>query len=151
MKNLEENDKNSIYKNLTEEEKNFKYEEEIISEDGIQKIYKDDDSDENESNDIIEDESKIVYEEKKEEFCNNISMGDNKIINIDENILKDEISTENSFKVDFNIQDIEDKLKYSIILINLKLYYKFLNDVISKIFINNVLRVLSEQVLERRK
>ena len=52
MKNLEENDKNSIYKNLSEEEKNFKYEEEIISEDGIQKIYKDDDSDENASNDI---------------------------------------------------------------------------------------------------
>ena len=151
MKNLEENDKNSIYKNLTEEEKNFKYEEEIISEDGIQKIYKDDDSDENEINDIIEDESKIVNEEKKEEFCNNISVGDNKIINIDENILKDEISTENSFKVDFNIQDIEDKLKYSIILINLKLYYKFFYNEISKIFINNVLRVLSEQVLERRK
>ena len=151
MKNLEENDKNSIYKNLTEEEKNFKYEEEIISEDGIQKIYKDDDSDENESNDIIEDESKIVNEEKKEEFCNNISVGDNKIINIDENILKDEISTENSFKIDFNIQDIEDKLKYSIILINLKLYYKFFYNEISKIFINNVLRVLSEQVLERRK
>ena len=150
MKNLAENDQNSIYKNLSEEEKNYKYDEEIFSEDGIQKIYKDDDSDENESNEIIEDGSKNVNKDKVEGIFNNFGVVDNKINN-NQNITEDQISTENTFKIDFLIQEIEDKLKYSIILINLKLYYKFFSTVISKIFINNVSKLLSEEVLKGKK
>ena len=150
MKNLAENDQNSIYKNLSEEEKNYKYDEEIFSEDGIQKIYKDDDSDENESNEIIEDGSKNVNKVKVEGIFNNFGVVDNKINN-NQNITEDQISTENTFKIDFLIQEIEDKLKYSIILINLKLYYKFFSTVISKIFVNNVSKLLSKEVLEGKK
>ena len=150
MKNLAENDQNSIYKNLSEEEKNYKYDEEIFSEDGIQKIYKDDDSDENESNEIIEDGSKNVNNDKVEGIFNNFGVVDNKSNN-NQNITEDQISTENTFKIDFLIQEIEDKLKYSIILINLKLYYKFFSTVISKIFINNISKLSSEEVLKGKK
>ena len=78
-------------------------------------------------------------------------MGVNNIDNNNENIIKDQLSAENAFKIDFLLQEIEDKLKYSIILINLKLYYKFFSTVISKIFINNVSKLLSKEVLEGKK
>ena len=76
---------------------------------------------------------------------------DNKSCNIDdekETNEKDENDENDNFKISLLINDIENKLKYSIILINLKLYYKYFSTVVRKIFVNNALKLLSKKVIE---
>ena len=208
IKNIEENDDNSIYKNLTEEEKTFKYSEEIISINGIHEIYKDDESededenDENEENENIDNINNIIDNnnidnnniDNKGNNNNNIINNDdnqdnkdnNNIINnnIDNkgnnnynnkdniknnfsnnkennksNIISDkkgdslinEKEGENTFEIELITKEIEDKLKDAIILINLKFYYSLFYNTISKIFINDVLKRISENILKETK
>ena len=182
IKNIEENDDNSIYKNLTEEEKNFKYSDEIISINGIHEIYKDDESedeDENEKNEnidninnnidnniinsnidnkdniIINKDINNIYNKKndiKNSFSKNIENNKSDIISDKKgDSLVKETKGENTFEIDLFTKEIEDKLKDSIILINLKFYYSLFYNTISKIFINNALKRISENILKETK
>jgi hypothetical protein len=146
IQTLEENNNNKIYSDINEDYNDIKYDEEIISIDGIQKIYEDEnDNEENEDNNEIDDNSS---EDKGEDL--NDSNEEEYIYNIKEHNEENNLNNfkeEDIFKISFLIQEIKDKLKYSIILINLKLYYKFFWTVINKIFINDVSRLISEKVL----
>ena len=115
-----------------------------MSINGIQKIYEDDVDEE-----ITENDSDID-EDKGKDILNNDS--NNKFDFKNSNQIKiEEKQTENeeTFKINLLIQEIKDTVKYSIMLINLKLYYKYFLSGISKIFKNEVERLLSENVLEK--
>ena len=144
IKTLKENSNNCNYMDFNEKEINIEYDNEIMSIDGIQKIYEDDIVDK-----IIENESSID-EDKGKDILNNDSI--NKFdIKEDNQIKNEEKHTENeeTFKINFLIQEVKDTLAYSIKLINLKLYYKYFLTGISKIFKNKVERLISDKVVEK--
>ena len=153
IKILKENDKNNIFQNLNEKENTIQYDEKIISIDGIQKMYEDDEINDKNNDDIIQD--KNIKEVDKGEDLRNISKDDGNKTNIknEEEEKAEEIQSdeEDSFKISLLIHEIKDKLQYSILLINLKLYYKYFSTIIRKIFINNVAIELSKNVLEEKK
>ena len=146
IKTLKENNNNYNYMDSYEKEMNIQYDNEIMSINGIQKIYEDDVDDE-----ITENDSDID-EDKGKDILNNDS--NNKFDFKNSNQIKiEEKQTENeeTFKINLLIQEIKDTVKYSIMLINLKLYYKYFLSGISKIFKNEVERLLSKNVLEKEK
>jgi len=129
---------------FNEKEMNIQYDNEIMSVDGIQKIYEDDVVDEK-----IENE-RSIYEDKGKNIINN----DSSIIfdikdEYQEKIEEKHIENEETFKINFLIQEVKDTLAYSIKLINLKLYYKYFLAEISKIFKYKVERLISDKVVEK--
>jgi len=129
---------------FNEKEMNIQYDNEIMYVDGIQKIYEDDVVDEK-----IENE-RSIYEDKGKNIINN----DSSIIfdikdEYQEKIEEKHIENEETFKINFLIQEVKDTLAYSIKLINLKLYYKYFLAEISKIFKYKVERLISDKVVEK--
>ena len=171
IKILEKNDENNIFSKLDEEVEIIKYDDEILSIDGIQKIYKDDNNnDEDKQNDNISNNSQDDGEDLlNDSFLDINNMSSNNVVdreNIEKNSIneksndledeketnvKDKTDEKDNFKISLLIKEIENKLKYSIILINLKLYYKYFVNVIRKIFINNALKLLSKKVIEENE
>ena len=144
IKTLKENNNNYNYMDFNEKEMNIQYDNEIMSVDGIQKIYEDDVVDEK-----IENE-RSIYEDKGKNIINN----DSSIIfdikdEYQEKIEEKHIENEETFKINFLIQEVKDTLAYSIKLINLKLYYKYFLAEISKIFKYKVERLISDKVVEK--
>ena len=125
---LKDNNENNN-KELNLEEMDYeKYYNEIISVNGIQTIYKNNEDQDNKENEIIEEEKN--NEDKGEDLSNGK-------YNEDDKNTKDK-NNEDDFKIDFIIQEIKDNMKYSIVLINLKLYYKYFSTILNKIFRNAV-------------
>ena len=152
IKTLKENNNNNIYENLKEEEKDIKFKDEIISINGIQEIYMDDnvnnDNDDNtsNSNDDNDNGDYLLLTNKDGDGDGADDKNKNNFANYTSNI-----DNENNFKINLLIEEIKNKLKYSITLINLKIYYKYFWTVISKYFINNVMKSISKKVLEEGK
>ena len=153
---IKDNNNNKINMDLSDEEEKGemdillnKYYNEIISINGIQEIY--DDDEDCEDNKIDEKES---ISDNGEDIFNNSDVDEdsNKFKNNNEDkTTKNETDKENNFKINYLIEEIKYNLKYSIKLINLKLYYKFFSNVISKIFINDVSKLISQKVIETEK
>ena len=157
IKTLKENNNNNIYENLKEEEKDIKFKDEIISINGIQEIYMDDnvnnDNDDNTSN-SNDDNDNGDYLLLTNKDGDGDGADDNKDDGQNKNSFANHtsnIDNENNFKINLLIEEIKNKLKYSITLINLKLYYKYFWTAISKFFINNVMKSISKKVLEEDK
>ena len=157
IKTLKENNNNNIYENLKEEKKDIKFKDEIISINGIQEIYMDDnvnnDNDDNTSN-SNDDNDNGDYLRLTNKDGDGDGADDNKDDGQNKNSFANHtsnIDNENNFKINLLIEEIKNKLKYSITLINLKLYYKYFGTVISKYFINNVMKSISKKVLEEGK
>ena len=152
IKTLKENNNNNIYENLKEEEKDIKFKDEIISINGIQEIYMDDnvnnDNDDNtsNSNDDNDNGDYLLLTNKDGDGDGADDKNKNNFANYTSNI-----DNENNFKINLLIEEIKNKLKYSITLINLKIYYKYFWTVISKYFINNSMKSISKKVLEEGK
>ena len=138
---LKDNNENNN-KELNLEEMDYeKYYNEIISVNGIQTIYKNNEDQDNKENEIIEEEKN--NEDKGEDLSNGK-------YNEDDKNTKDK-NNEDDFKIDFIIQEIKDNMKYSIVLINLKLYYKYFSTILNKIFRNAGLKLLSKIVVDDEK
>ena len=144
----------------------FRYED-IISINGIPKIYgekEENEEKEDENKENINNEENKIFEEKnssednededlfnKKDYKDNCSNNDN--INKDNDMEDNEnnASNKDSFETQFLIQEIEDTIKYSMILFNLKLYYQFFLNFIRKIFINQGLKLLTAKVVNEEK
>ena len=144
IKTLKENNNNDIFMDSNEEEMNIQYDNEIISIDGIQEIYEDDIDDERVE---IENNSE---EDNGDDILNNKDSNklNTKIVN-EERLNENQIDNEDNFKIELLIREIEDTLKYSIMLINLKIYYKYFSNIVRKIFTNKVAMLISEKILEK--
>lgn len=174
MQILKENDKNNVLQKLNEKEHIFEFNDEIISINGIQAIYNDNGTEIeiNEDNsykdtfvDILNNLNPISNHEinidNNDKINNNINdESENKLDNESNasSKLKQDIKSdnkdnksdnENTFEISLLIEDIKEKIKKAIILINLKLFYKFFCRNVNKIFINNVSRLLSKNVIEK--
>lgn len=138
-KQKNEKEEGKIYNHL------YKYYDEIISINGIPKIYDDEEEDE------INDEENSIDDDSGEDLINISNDESNNYFKKKNKEDLDKIDEEDNFKIQLLIEEIKDQLRYLIELINFKLYYKFFSSFISKIFINATTRLLSKKVLDEEQ
>ena len=138
-KQKNEKEEGKIYNHL------YKYYDEIISINGIPKIYDDEEEDE------INDEENSIDDDSGEDLINISNDESNNYFKKKNQEDLDKIDEEDNFKIQLLIEEIKDQLRYLIELINFKLYYKFFSSFISKIFINATTRLLSKKVLDEEQ
>ena len=174
MQIIKENDENNVLEKLNEKDHIIEFKKEIISINGIQKIY-------NDNEDEVEINEEHSYKDTFEDILDNFNIisnhesntknndeNNNNLNDKSENELVSESNSqskikydngsgdskniyyeENSFEISFLIDDINEKIKNAILLINLKLYYNFICNNINNIFINNVVRLLSKNIIKK--
>ena len=176
MQILKENDKNNVIEKLNEKEDISEFNDELISINGIQAIFNDNlfkneinednnykdtfldmlnnllnhisnheiNIEKNDNNDKIKNSLSDKSENKSDNKSNASSIFKQDIKSDNKN---NEYDNENAFEISLLIEDIKEEIKNSIFLINLKLYYQFFCRNINKIFINNVSRLLSINII----